>query len=130
MGALCAILCAVGLALPGEAGANSVASIVVAPDGRVYFSDYILADSRGNLFVADRKTRGVIRIAPGGRTSLYARLGPLTTPIGLGIAGENLLVVTQPRLPLPTGLTRISVSRISPGGTLTLLARTTRSNPS
>ena len=97
---------------PGEARFDRVMGLAV--------------DVRGNLFVADRKTRGVIRIAPGGRTSLYARLGALTTPIGLGLQGEDLLVVTQSRLSLPAGLTRLAVRRIYPDGTVTFLARTTR----
>jgi hypothetical protein len=67
-------------------------------------------DLNGNLFIADRKTRRIIRIAPGGGETVVATLGALTSPIGLGISGEDLYVVAESRLPVPAFLTGLAGS--------------------
>jgi hypothetical protein len=84
-------------------------------------------DLHGNLFIADRKTRRIIRIAPGGGETIVATLGPLTSPSGLGIAGEDLYVVAESRLPVPPFLAGLTgnprLIRISPAGRVTTVAR-------
>src|SRR5437667_12502025 len=69
MGTLFTILWAAGLALPGEASANSVASVVVAPDGRVYFSDYI------SNRIWEVSARGVLRVVIEGKHTHHLALG-------------------------------------------------------
>jgi hypothetical protein len=84
-------------------------------------------DLHGNLVVADRKTRRIIRIAPGGDETVVATLGFLASPIGLGISGEDLYVVAESRLPVPAFLAGLAgnprLIRISPAGRITTVAR-------
>jgi hypothetical protein len=84
-------------------------------------------DFHGNLFVADRKTRRIIRIAPEGGETVVATLGALTSPIGLGISGEDLYVVVESRLPIPPFLAGLAgnprLIRISPAGKVKTVAR-------
>jgi hypothetical protein len=84
-------------------------------------------DLRGNLFIADRQSRRIIRIAPGGGETVVATLSGLTSPIGLGISGQDLYVVAESRLPLPPFLAGLFGSprllRISPAGKITTVAR-------
>jgi hypothetical protein len=84
-------------------------------------------DLQGNLLVADRKTRRIIRIGQGGGETVVATLSALTSPIGLGISGEELYVVAESRLPVPPFLAGLVGSprliRISPAGKISTVAR-------
>jgi hypothetical protein len=84
-------------------------------------------DLHGNLLVADRKTRRIIHIGQGGGETVVATLSALTSPIGLGISGEDLYVVAESRLPVPPFLVGLVGSprliRISPAGEITTVAR-------
>ncbi len=82
-------------------------------------------DRAGVLYVADRNTRSVRKIAANGRAKTFARLGPLWTPTGLATAESGVYVLVEPRhLPAASGTVIGSprLLRISSEGNVETLA--------
>lgn len=81
----------------------------------------IAVDAQGNAFVADHGNRRVLKITPDGRTATVLRAEEPWFPTGVAVGGGELYVLEEGHTPAnaPVG-TR--VRKLSPGGTVTLLA--------
>jgi sugar lactone lactonase YvrE len=86
----------------------------------------IAVDQAGNVFVADKRDRTVRRLAPDGKETTVAQLPFFWSPTGLGLAGHDLYVVANLRLPTPGFLAGAignpAVFKITPDGKITTVA--------
>lgn len=86
----------------------------------------LAVDSEGSLFVAERRTRSVERIGRDGHMHRVVRLSAFWSPTGLGMAGRDLYLVTELRVPIPGFLAGLignpTIRRLSQDGQITTIA--------
>ena len=86
----------------------------------------IAVDESGNVYVADRRDRSVVRLTSDGKEKVVARLPFFWSPTGLGRAGNDLYVVANLRFPTPGFLSGVignpAIFKITPDGHVTAVA--------
>lgn len=86
----------------------------------------LVCDPTGDVIVAERGTRSIRRIDAAGRIRTVAKLPFFSSPIGLGISGFDLYVLTELRTPTPGFLAGLvgnpTLRRITPDGRSTVVA--------
>ncbi len=89
----------------------------------------LVCDPSGDLIVAERGTRSLRRIDAAGRIRTVAKLPFLSSPVGLGISGSDLYVLTELRTPTPGFLAGLvgnpTLRRITPDGRSRVVASPT-----
>ncbi|HUQ31177.1 MAG TPA: hypothetical protein VM095_03610, partial [Pyrinomonadaceae bacterium] len=88
----------------------------------------LAVDQQGNVFAADIDNRRVLKVAPDGRVTTLLRVDSPWSPSGLAYSNNDLFILEFRATPAGTPAPR--VRKLSPDGSVTLIASVGETNAS